>query len=131
VEKLKLKYRDCLKAIDTLEEILKEPFSIIVRDAAIQRFEYTFEAFWKFLREYLREKEGLIVNSPKSCFREIFSIGLLNEEETLKCLDMTDRRNETAHTYKEKIAQIIFNGIKQCYYSLMETIIERFNEEDL
>ncbi len=131
MEKLKLKYRDCLRAIDTLGEIFKEPFSIIVRDAAIQRFEYTFEAFWKFLREYLKEKEGLIVNSPKSCFREIFSIGLLKEEETLKCLDMTDRRNETAHTYREKVAQVIFNEIKQYYHNLMETIVKRFNEEDL
>jgi hypothetical protein len=42
MERLTLKYTDSVKALQTLREILKEPFSVIVRDAAIQRFEYTF-----------------------------------------------------------------------------------------
>ena len=45
-----------------LKEILKEPYSIIIRDATIQRFEYTFEAFWKFIKEYLKQEEGKISN---------------------------------------------------------------------
>ncbi|MEW5766292.1 MAG: nucleotidyltransferase substrate binding protein [bacterium] len=57
---------------------------MIVRDAAIQRFEYTFEAIWKFLKEYLKQEEGIMCNSPKSCFREAFSLGLLTEEETAR-----------------------------------------------
>lgn len=69
MERLELKYKDALKSLETLEDILKKPFSIIVRDATIQRFEYTFEALWKFLKEYLKEKEGIICNSPKGCFR--------------------------------------------------------------
>jgi len=117
METLNLKYKDALRAIETLEEISSESFSIVVRDAAIQRFEYTFEAVWKFLKEYLKEKEGIICNSPKSCFREIFSLGLLNEEEIIKFLEMTDRRNETSHTYKEEVAQLIYNKIKD--YSLL------------
>ena len=60
MERLELKYSDALKALNTLKDILREPFSVIVRDAAIQRFEYTFEAFWKFIREYLKEEEGII-----------------------------------------------------------------------
>jgi len=77
MERLMLKYKDALKALDTLEEILRQPFSIIVRDATIQRFEYTFEALWKFLKEYLKEREGIVSNSPKSCFRETFSLGFI------------------------------------------------------
>ena len=53
MEKLNSKYKDAKRAIETLQDIIKEPFSIIIRDATIQRFEYTFEALWKFLREYL------------------------------------------------------------------------------
>jgi nucleotidyltransferase substrate binding protein (TIGR01987 family) len=73
------------QALSTLEEILHEPFSAIVRDATIQRFEYTFEAVWKALREHLLEMEGIVCNSPKSCFREAFSLGYLSEEETVGC----------------------------------------------
>jgi len=127
MERLGLKFQDAWNAAQTLGDILKEPFSIIVRDAAIQRFEYTFEALWKFLKDYLNVHEGIIANSPKSCFREIFSLGFLNEEETVKCLEMTDRRNDTSHTYKEKIAQIIYEKIPG-YYKLMRTLLEKFEK---
>lgn len=98
MERLDLKYKDASRALNTLKEILNQPFSIIVRDAAIQRFEYTFEALWKFLKEYLKERESVISDAPKSCFREAFSLGYLTEEETVNFLEMTDRRNDTAHT---------------------------------
>lgn len=124
MERLDLKCKDALRALNTLKEILNQPFSIIVRDAAIQRFEYTFEAVWKFLKEYLKEREGVISNSPKSCFREAFSIGRLTEEETVKFLEMTDRRNDTSHTYKEEVSQIIYSKIP-AYFLLMESLLER------
>lgn len=119
---------EAIKAIDTLREILEEPFSIIVRDATIQRFEYTFEAVWKFLKEYLKEQEGIICNSPKSCFKEAFSIGLLTEEETVEFLEMTDDRNMTSHTYKEEVSEILYGKIKR-YYKLMERFMSLVKEE--
>jgi len=126
VERLRLKFEDAVRAKRTLEEILQEPFSVIIRDAAIQRFEFTFEALWKFLKEYLREKEGIICNSPKSCFREIFSLGLLNEEEVIGFLEMTDDRNMTSHTYKEEVSQLIFSKLP-VYFSLLNNLINRIH----
>lgn len=125
MERLVLRYKDALRALHTLGEILQQPFSVIVRDATIQRFEYTFEALWKFLKEYLKEREGIISHSPKACFREIFSLGLINEEETVKFLEMTDRRNDTSYTYKEEVAQIIFSKIPE-YFSKMEGFLKKF-----
>ncbi len=128
MEILKLRCDDALKALGTLEEILKEPYSVIVRDAAIQRFEYTFEALWKFLKEYLKEKEGVISNSPKSCFREIFSLGFITEDETIAYMEMTDTRNETSHTYKEEMAKIIYDKIAG-YFTLMKNILDKIKVE--
>ena len=125
MERLSLKYKDALEALGTLKEILKENFSLIIRDASIQRFEYTFEAFWKFIKEYLKEKEGIIANSPKSCFRELFSLGFISEDETVKLQEMTDKRNNTSHTYKEEVAQNIYNKIAE-YALLMEKILGNF-----
>jgi nucleotidyltransferase substrate binding protein (TIGR01987 family) len=125
MERLELKYRDAEKALNTLKEILNEPFSVIVRDASIQRFEYTFEAFWKFIKGYLKEKEGVVANSPKACFREIFSLGFSSEKETVQLQDMTDKRNDTSHTYKEEVAQSIYNNIKN-YCLLMEKVLDKF-----
>ncbi|OQZ01834.1 MAG: nucleotidyltransferase [Candidatus Brocadia sp. UTAMX1] len=127
MERLTLKYKDTLHALNTLNEILRQPFSIIVRDATIQRFEYTFEALWKYIKEYLKEREGIIANSPKSCFRELFSLGFLTEEETVNFLEMTDRRNDTSHTYKEEVAQIIYSKIPG-YFSGMESLLLKFRQ---
>ncbi len=45
MEKLKRKIAQTECVLKTLDEVLNEPFSIIVRDTTIQRFEYTFEVF--------------------------------------------------------------------------------------
>lgn len=129
MERLRLKYMDAKRAVKTLEDILHEPYSVIIRDAAIQRFEYTFEAVWKFLKEYLREKEGILCNSPKACFREVFGLGFLTEEATAAFLEMTDRRNETAHTYKEEVAELIYHKLGG-YLSLLQNLMRRFEEEN-
>ena len=128
MERLRLKYQDAFNALKTIEDILKEPFSMIIRDATIQRFEYTFEALWKFLKEYLKEKEGIVSNSPKACLKEIFSLGFLTEEETVRCLEMTDRRNDTSHTYKEEVAKLIYSKIKG-YYTLMKNLLDQFEDK--
>lgn len=128
MERIDLKYADAKKALATLRDILKEPFSTIIRDAAIQRFEYTFEAFWKFIKEYLKEKEGIIANSPKSCFKEVFSLGFCTEEETVRLQEMTDKRNDTSHMYKEAVAQAIYDGLEG-YLLLMEGLLDKFKEK--
>jgi nucleotidyltransferase substrate binding protein (TIGR01987 family) len=95
MERLTLRYNDTVKALETLHEILEVPFSVIIRDAAIQHFEYTFEALWKFLKEYMKETEGVVVNTPKAVFRAVFPAGFLTKDETARRLEMTDRRDET------------------------------------
>ncbi len=99
------------RALDTLAEALQMPFSVVVRDAAIQRFEYSFESLWKLLRAYLGVAEGIVSNSPKQCFREGLRVGVLAVEETERCLEMTDDRNLTSHTYIEAIAVAIFGKL--------------------
>ena len=36
------------------------PLLDLVPDAAIQRFEYTFESTWKLLQVWLRQAEGVV-----------------------------------------------------------------------
>jgi len=48
---------------------LHQDASDIVRDAAIQRFEYTFEAVWQAMQLFLREEEGFEIGSPKGAIR--------------------------------------------------------------
>ena len=99
------------------------PFSVIVRDASIQRFEYCFEVVWKLLKVHLNRRHGLVCNSPKHCFREALQVGLLTLEEVETCLLMTDDRNLTAHTYIEAIAENIYRRLPE-YLCVMKKLID-------
>jgi nucleotidyltransferase substrate binding protein (TIGR01987 family) len=115
------------RALATLKEIAEEPYSPIVRDASIQRFEYTFEAMWKMLQKYLKEREGVIAQSPKSVIRELLALNLVSPEETELLLDMADKRNLSSHTYLEEIAELIYSHLKQ-YRDIMakvKTVIQQ------
>lgn len=128
METLKLRIETAERALKTLKVITEEPYSVIVRDAAIQRFEYTFETFWKVVKNYLVVQEGIICNSPKSCFKEAFKTGLLSEEETVKILEMVDDRNLTSHTYREEVAEEIYRRVKD-YWDLMDRVCRRVGEK--
>ena len=111
MEQLGERLRATRRALDTLAEALGMPFSVVVRDAAIQPFEYSFESLWKLLRAYLEVAEGIVSNSPKQCFREGLKVGLLAAEETERCLEMTDEGNLTSHAYIEAVAAVIFGKL--------------------
>ncbi len=113
MEKLTAMKADARRALTTLAEILNETYSVIVRDAAIQRFEYTFEVIWKLTSLHLKVTEGVVTNSPKGTFRKAFQAGLLDENETILALEMTDDRNRTVHTYHEAVATAIFERLPE------------------
>lgn len=119
---LELRLSQFQKALATLREILKKKKTEIIRDATIQRFEYSFGALWRLLKIYLSEKEGVEAYSLKAVFREAGNIGIIPEKELLICLQMTDDRNLTARIYKEAIAEGIYKRIQKDYCRIMSKI---------
>ena len=98
-----------LRALSTFDELAgKASPSKIERDAAIQRFEYTFEATWKAAQLYLREAAGIEVASPKAVARSCWQVGILTDEDGHAALDMVDDRIMTVHTYNERVAASIY-----------------------
>ncbi len=105
MERLKQKLDIAERALKTLQELLVlHNLTTVERDAAIQRFEYTFEAVWKAGKIFLREIEGLEIGSPKGVIRSLLQVGLFTEEQTALALAMVDDRNLTSHTYNEGLA---------------------------
>ena len=101
MERVKERLDDALKAIATFEKIvgLKEPTDI-ERDAAIQRFEYSFEMAWKAAQAYLTNQGLTNIVSPRSAIRASFTVGMFNEETAEKIMRLVDDRNLTSHTYR-------------------------------
>ncbi len=112
------------KALARLNEALAAPKSDIVRDSAIQRFEFTIDMAWKLVKTCLEEKYGIVCQAPKECFREAYKQKLLAYDEFW--LELIDMRNQTSHTYKEEVAQSVFERLPKTaeYMTALVKIIE-------
>lgn len=102
-------------AIDRLGEVLGHPQLDDIdylRDAAIQRFEFTIELFWKILKKILLH-EKVESTTPRDTLSKAYQFKLIDDEEVW--LKMLDDRNNTSHAYKEAEAKLIFSHIKLYY----------------
>lgn len=100
--------------------------SIVERAGAIQFFEITFELSWKLMKDYL-EYLGYSIKSSRETIKTAFSIGIIeNGEVWLKALM---DRNLTTHTYDENDADEIYENIKNSYFSLLEKLYLKFEDE--
>lgn len=106
------KLKQLEEALKTWEEVLNESYTEIVRDATIQRFEYSFELLWKTVKIYLREKESIECQSPKSCFREARLPLNLEADLIEQCLKMSEDRNLSVHTYSKEMADKLYEKVK-------------------
>ena len=77
----------------------------------IQRFEYSTEAFWKYLKSYLSSEHNLSANSPREVIRTGLKAKLYSEEISKELLQMLDDRNLTSHTYVEELTETIAGRI--------------------
>jgi len=116
--KLKLSHAKLKKALDALKVMVEKPMQEDRSnvDACIQRFEFSVELFWKYLKRLLEDK-GLIVTYPKEILKEAFQGGLIEDESIW--LQMLYDRNQTSHTYDEELADKIYKNIVSIYYPLM------------
>ncbi len=119
--------------IDTLYESLEiinnptyKPIYRTCRDSVIQRFEYSIDSLWKFLKVYLQDELSVTfkVISPREVFRVASENKLISPEEFEVMLECIAARNLTSHTYKEEEAEKLVKRVPSCC-DTMQTIIDR------
>lgn len=116
-----IRLREFGRALGRLEEALALSEDAIVRDACIQRFEFTFETAWKAIQADASE-EGTECTSPRDCFRMALRMGLLEVHET-RWVKMVEDRNRTPHTYHEETAEEIYRSL-QGYAGLFSGLLK-------
>ena len=112
------------EACARFDEVLAQPESVIIRDAAIQRFEFTFELIWKTLKAYLEEKGEKDLFFPKDAIRSAFRAKLVEDDPLW--LEMVDTRNETSHIYSEALAQKSYKKFS-AYLPLIRKLIDKLS----
>lgn len=141
MEKLNVKYATLSKAIESFKRAIDDiniakqehkpygsiPYNDLIqalRDSLIQRFEYSVDLSWKYLKDYLEIIHKVVpeVRSPKNIIRESAKLGILSEEEAQTAIDMIESRNLTSHIYREEIAEMIYASIPQ-YRDFFELLL--------
>jgi len=83
----------------------------LLRDAVIQRFEYTFELARKFLKRYMKMfgMEQPDMSTHKDFFRQAFEQGMIRDSAAW--FEYLKKRNITSHTYDQEVAADVFKSI--------------------
>jgi len=97
-------------AIQEQTDNLTPTQKLLHRDGIIQRFEYTYELSWKFMRRALKEAEGesrldVLVNRY-DLFRLASQVGMIRDAAIW--MTYHEARNKTSHIYDEVVAQEVF-----------------------
>ena len=108
-----------------LQEAVAQPETAILRDAVIQRFEFSFELVWKGLKLYL-ERQGHECGGPRPTLKKAFAEGLIaTPEEADVWLQMLDDRNLTSQAYDEALATRIYQRVVRDYSRLLGAMADR------
>lgn len=102
------RFADFRQALARLAEAAALPADDIVRDALIQRFEFTYEFAWKTMKLYL-ESHDTDLGSPKQVLREALARRLIVDGNNWSLLH--EHRNVTSHTYSEATAQAVYDFV--------------------
>ena len=86
----------------------------VIRAGVIQNFEFTYELCWKFMKRWLENNLGSVYvdGLPR---KELFRVAAENQliSRVENWFEYHRARNETAHTYDEKIAQDVFEAAQK------------------
>ena len=113
-------------ALKRLKEALAQPKTEWTRDAAIQRFEFTFELAWKTAKRLARE-QGMESVSPRHTLKEAFKLGWVPDDRIW--MDMLEDRNRTSHTYKEQVAEEIYGRLSS-YANALTGLLQKLKAEN-
>ena len=147
MERLKIKHGQIIKALDSLEKSItnfknfdsypknldfidQEEFYRTLRDSMIQRFEFSVDLFWKYIKIYLKEKinHSVKIIGAKHVIRDACNAKLISEKDTETILKMIDDRNMSSHIYKEEIADQIGSRIGD-YYEVIKTHVDKLTPQ--
>ena len=116
----KQRFQNFEKALSRLEDAVKISESRKLNDleeqGLIQRFEFTHELAWNVIKDYFEYQGNTTITGSRDATREAFNKGLIKEGGTW--MEMIKSRNQSTHTYNDKIAKELKQKILNRYFSL-------------
>ena len=120
----KQRFQNFDRACNLLHDALKngtESMSLLEKEGAIQRFEYSFELAWKTVKDYL-EAGGVILSivSPRQVLKDAFGARVIPDGQVW--IDMLDHRNLLSHTYDSSVFEEAVDAIADRYLPALQAL---------
>jgi nucleotidyltransferase substrate binding protein (TIGR01987 family) len=116
-DKYQSSYRTLIEAHLESMKPENQPKFQYFRDSVVQRFEYTVEAGWKYLKVLLEENDGIDdLLSPKKVIQEAMKYGYIESIESW--YEMLTARNITSHDYGIHHSEHVYEAIDTYISSL-------------
>ena len=79
-----------------------------LRDAVIQRFEYSMDLSWKMVQRVMKAEGAneATLRTKRDLFREGAKAGIIDDPE--RWFSWLEARNETSHTYSAEVAERVY-----------------------
>ncbi len=114
------------RALARLHEVLAENETAIVRDALIQRFEFTFEMAWRCLHRYLSDKGERVAQQAWAVLPLAFQSQLIADAQLWD--QVREYRNLTSHTYDEAMAVRVSAFVRERAVVAFDRLAERLQQ---
>jgi len=112
---------------DAAAQAKQRKLSVLEEQGLIQAFEYTHELAWNTLKDFLEARGATVkIYGSRDATREAFAADLIENGEAW--MMMIEHRNESSHTYNQKIADAIAAAILTRYVTEFEEFQRRFLE---
>ncbi len=121
-ERMEERIADYLKVLGQLGNAAQQPKDEYIRDAVIQRFEFTHELAWKMLKLRL-EEEDIFVKTPRETLQAALQAGLIEDGNAWS--DLQKMRNLTSHTYNEDLADQVYTFVVEQGVQLFQQLAQK------
>ncbi|NCT56646.1 MAG: nucleotidyltransferase [Legionella sp.] len=120
--------------LDNYESALKQLTSAVAlsttralseleKQGLIQAFEFTHELAWNVMKDYFFYQGKSDITGSRDATREAYSKGLIEDGE--RWMEMIKSRNQTSHTYNQRIADDIVEHITAIYHQCFKQFLEK------
>lgn len=109
------RFSNYLKALSRLEEFIqRDDLNKLEEQGLIKSFEYTYELAWNTIKDFYENQGETGIQGSKDAFKLAFNRSLINDGDTW--MQMILDRNNSSHSYDEKIAKEIVKNIREEYH---------------
>ncbi|MDP2266507.1 MAG: nucleotidyltransferase substrate binding protein [Thiobacillus sp.] len=103
----------------------QRPLSDLEKQGLIQAFEFTHELAWNVMKDYFAWQGNPGITGSRDAAREAFQKGLVEDGDGW--MEMIKSRNQTAHTYQQKVADEIAGKVIERYFPLFQRFLDTMN----